>query len=325
MNSSLKQRTFSFANTKKIRNVNKSYNTAASIKSITNVSSFKKFMVKNDKTGLNITIVPQRTYFYQGVSFDFDSLPDQHIQEFYNYYDKRHNGAYFVSSQKIATAYGLDIDYSNIVYTTIPGPDEMRNPVNTYQHIYPLYYVPGIRGSNIKYKLKKELYLIDIGDINNITFIWKLIQDIGIDDVQQDKYFSLLFETCAEYSHKVHKASLKSLPTNCKRTSYGCTDDDLVLFFQNVLVPTLKSKYNINIDGWIYYNTKHFHEEILLISKDHLDFQSVTKMKSTTYDNIPTIAQFKKSMEDRKIVYDKPIHKNIILTNFVRVTPLVKQ
>jgi hypothetical protein len=320
-----KRKIYSLAQTKKTKNVNKSYNTAASIKSITNVSSFKHFMVKQDKSGLNITIVPQRTHFYQGVSFDFDSLsPDQHIQEFYNHYDKRHNGAYFVSSQKIATRYGLDLDYSNIVYTTIPGPNELKNPTNSYQHIYPLYYIPGIRGSNIKYKLKKDLYLIDIGDINNIHFIWHLIQNIGIDDKKQDDYFNLLFETCAEYSHKIHKSSMKSLPTNCVRTSNNISDEDLVLFFQNVLVPAIKSKYNINIDGWIYYNTQHFHEEVLLINKDHLDFQNVTKMKPTTYDNIPTITQFKKSMEDKKITYEKPIHKNIILTNFVQIKPLVK-
>jgi hypothetical protein len=47
-------------------------------------------------------------------------------------------------------------------------------------------------------------------------------------------------------------------------------------------------------------------------------------MKPTTYDNIPTITQFKKSMEDKKITYEKPIHKNIILTNFVQIKPLVK-
>jgi hypothetical protein len=81
---------------------------------------------------LNITIVPQRTHLYQGVSFEFNlSIPsDKQIQEFYNYYDKRHNGAYFLSSQKVASTYGLDMDYSNIVYTTIPGPDEVENPTN---------------------------------------------------------------------------------------------------------------------------------------------------------------------------------------------------
>jgi hypothetical protein len=324
--SSLKPKSLSFGNTRKDSNLNKSYKTTTSIKSITNISSFKKFMIKNDNTGLNITIVPQRTHLYQGVSFEFDlSIPSsKKIQEFYNYYNERHNGAYFLSSQKIASKYGLDMDYSNIVYTTIPGPDEVEHPTNKYEHIYPLYYIPGRRGSNIKYKLTKDLYLIDIGDIQNIQFIWHLIQDLGIDDKTQDEYYDLLFQTCAEYDDNIHQSSPRHLPIKCARTSYDFTDKLLVLFFQDVLVPVLKSKYKINIDGWIYYNTQHFHEEILLVNNTYLDFQNVTKMKATTYDDIPTVTQFKKSMQYKRKLYNESIRKNVILSNFVQIDPLSK-
>jgi hypothetical protein len=46
MNSTLKPKSLSFGNTKKSNNHNKSYQTATSIKSITNISSFKRFMTK---------------------------------------------------------------------------------------------------------------------------------------------------------------------------------------------------------------------------------------------------------------------------------------
>jgi formyltetrahydrofolate hydrolase len=149
-----------------------------------------------------------------------------------------------------------------------------------------------------------------------------LIQNLGIDDKKQDEYFDLLFQTCAEYDDNIHKSSLKYLPVKCERTSYDFTDELLVLFFQDVLVPVLKSKYKIKLDGWIYYNTQQFHEEILLVTNKYLDFQNVTRMKNTTYDHIPTITQFRKSMDDKKLLYDKSINKNIILSNYVRISPL---
>lgn len=47
---------------------------------------------------LDITIIPPNVKLYQGTDFDFKNKT---IEEYYNYYyNKRHNNAYFVSTQK---------------------------------------------------------------------------------------------------------------------------------------------------------------------------------------------------------------------------------
>jgi hypothetical protein len=298
----------------------KKYASLDNIRSLSNSKEFSKYMVQYHPAGLNITVVPQRTYLHQGTHMQFSNAKSkaENIQTFYADYDKRHNGAYFVSSQKVASLYGLNRDFTNIVYTTIPSSDEIRKPKNTYEYIYPLYYIPGMRGTNIKYKLKKDLFLIDIGDIQNIQFIWRLIDGQPISGDAKQEYKDILFETCAQYEKQL---GYDKPPQKCKRTSADSSDDELVNIFLSFLIPTIREKYNIYIDGWIYFNTEHFHEEILLSSNKYLDFQSTSTMKPTTYEHIPTIDEFKKSLDSLKIFNSKSIPYNTILSNFCTIRP----
>lgn len=295
---------------------NKKYK-SYSLSSIDNTSFIKSFMIKNDVSGINISIVPNRTYLYQGTNYDFTK---GNINEYYNYYNKRHNNAYFLSSNKVASSYGISKDFTNIVYTTIPTLEQIEKPSLSVKWIYPLYYIPGLRGTNIKYKLNKDLFLLDIGDIKNVQFIWNAIDTIDtIDNDKKEEYKELLFNTCAKYDKTL---GFKKPPNECKRTSNSESDDELVLFFQKVLIPFIKSTNDINIDGWVYYNTDHFHEEILVISNLYLDFVNTSTLKATKYDNIPTIEEFTASVESKKVQHSKNIKYNTVLSNVYNIKPL---
>lgn len=291
-----------------------------SLKSIDDKNKFRKFMVKEDKSGLNITIIPQRTYVYQGVNYDFklNLTKEEYMNDFYNVFNSYIYGAYFVSTNKIASNYGLTNDYSNIVYLTIPTQKEINKPITHYKYIYPLYYIPGKRGSNIKYKLKKDLFLIDIGDIKNIRLLWSILDELNIDKNLREEYKEYLLNTCVEYTSNMN---YDDMPNTCKRVSLDINDKELVKLFKNVYVPIFKTKYNLDIDGWIYYESNDFHDEIMILSNDYLDFVNITTVKPTTYNNIPTIDEFMKSMESKKILNTKNIKYNTILSNYVCIRP----
>ena len=94
---------------------------------------FYKFdIIKNSENDINLTLVPKGTNIYQGTDFNFkvkinssiktnESHSDSNISrkiyklnkdkydinKYYNYYNKRNKGAYFVSSFKVANLYGL--------------------------------------------------------------------------------------------------------------------------------------------------------------------------------------------------------------------------
>ena len=318
---------------------NKLYNQQTDIKSISNKSKIKLFMTKNITIKdldlyFDITIVPNKTYVYQGVTYTFDySKPkDKYVKDFYKnyynpiYYDTRYHKAYFVSSNKSASLYGIKKDKSNIIYTTIPNNDDINNRTNNYKYIYPLYYIPGKRGTNIKYKLKKDLYLLNIGDPKIIRLIWNIIENIKytkedkIDGFDRASLKDLLVQTCAEEEDEVPilttlpDGKIKKtwgeriiMPTKCQRQSNDDTDKKLVIFFQNKLEPFLK-KHKVHIDGWIYYKVDEndFHDEILLLSNKHLDFHSTREVKLTNYNDIPTFAEINaRATKDKKkgIIY----------------------
>ncbi len=291
-----------------------------SLKSFDDKTKFRKYMVKEDISGLNITIIPQRTYVYQGVDYNFKLhlSKEEYINDFFNVFNNNHYGAYFVSTNKIASSYGLNKDFSNIVYTTIPTQKEINKPINNYKYIYPLYYIPGKRGSNIKYKLNKNLFLIDIGDIKNLRFLWSIIDTLPIDKDKKREYKETFINTCVEYTSNMN---YNDMPSACKRVSYDKYDDELVLMFKTIFAPILKTNYNLDIDGWIYYESEYFHDEIMILSNNYLDFVNITTVKPTTYENIPTIDEFMNTMESKKVLNTKKIKYNTILSNYVCVRP----
>ena len=320
--------------------------TYTDVKSISNERTLKRFMTKSITLTINdsdldfdITVVPMRTHVYQGVThtFDYTKPKDQYVKDFYkNYYDPRNNKAYFVSSNKSASIYGIDIDNSDIIYTTIPEHNDIEMMTKNHKYIYPLYYIPGTRGTNIKYKLKKSLYLLNIGDPKTIRLLWNIIEGLEyteadeIDEFDRASLKDLLVVTCAEAGRespiktimpdgKIKKTwgERKVMPTKCERLSEDITDKKLVIFFQTKVAPFLK-KHKIHIDGWIYYQVEgdNFHDEILLLSNKYLDFHSTREVKPTTYNNIPTLAEINaRATKDRKkgIVYIPTIDEYKVL------------
>jgi hypothetical protein len=200
----------------------------------------------------------------------------------------------------------------------IPDKNNIKHPTNKYKYIYPLYYIPGHNGVNIRYKLNKDLFLINIGDIKNIKFIWNLIiNNIKNKDTIED-YKELIISTCAKYEKDLYNAGLP--PNKCERKSFE-DDEKLVLLFQDFIVPIIKNNYKINIDGWIYFNSPDMHEEILLTSNKNLIFKNVTTMKNIKYYNIPSINEFIKSIEHKKILNTSNIKYHTILNNMANVFP----
>ena len=307
----------------------KTFNTlTAELRSISNSKKLKSFMKKkiniekekydfDEEFDFDITIVPKRTHVYQGVDyvFDYSKSKDKYVEEFYR---RRHSKEFYVSSKASASFYGIDRDKSNIVYTTIPDNNDIKKLSKNYKHVYPIYYIPGPRGTNIKYKLKKSLHLLNIGDPKIIKLLWNITKKLEYtekdDDDETDRAAlkDLIVATCAEAESespiqtimpdgKIKKTwgERKVTPTKCARFSKYETDKKLVAFFQDKVAPYL-NKRGINIDGWIYYKTEgnSFHDEILLFSNEHLDFHSTHEIESTKYNDIHTLEEIKARVRD---------------------------
>jgi len=207
-----------------------------------------------------------RTHVYQGVThkFDYTKPKEQYVKDFYkNYYDPRNHKAYFVSSNKYASLYGIDIDTSNIIYTTIPENNDSNAASRNYKYVYPLYYIPGTRGTNIKYKLKKSLYLLNIGDPKTIRLLWNIIEGLEYTETDEADGFDraslkdLLVITCAKAESespirttlpdgKIKKTwgERKIMPTKCERFSKDTTDKKTNRIFSNQISPFLEKTEN---------------------------------------------------------------------------------
>jgi len=304
-------------------NITKSNNNYKKNKSLSNNYFFNNkssklhsfITTKNKYDDFELTIVPYKTILYQGTDFNFEGNKKS-INDYYNYYNKRHNGAYFLSSYKVASLYGINKDFSNIIYTTIPDKNEIIKTVNTYEYIYPLYYIKGNRGVNIKYTLNKNLILINIGNINNVRKLWNIIKSLNIDDNdKKEEYLDTIFNTCGVYEKS--NGYLKP-PTIAKRISNDDSDDELVKLFINIFKPYFKLNYKLDIDGWIYYskNEDNFHDEILIIDNKSLIFKDMKKLPSTLYKGLLSYEEFKKKMEPLKIKNNSSIKKNTVLSNY---------
>jgi len=276
-------------------------------------SKIHKFFTSGDKyKDFELTYIPYKTYLYQGTDFNFEN-DKKTVEDFYDYYNQRNYGAYFVSTYKIASRYGIKRDFTNILYTTAPSKEDIIEPKypREYDYIYPLYYIKGYNGVNIKYTLNKNLILLDIGNLKNIILLWQMILETK-DPIQIKKGVDILYETvCTKDTNEYDQ--YKNPPYKALRTSLY-TDNDLVLLFQTLFVKIFKSRYNIDIDGWIYTDIE-FHDEILLINNESLVYNTKTKLPLNLYKGIPTLEEFKKSMSNKKINIDNILHKNQILTN----------
>ncbi len=289
-------------------------------KSLSNRSVLHNFMTKSFQD-FEITIVPPNVKLYQGTDFDFKNKT---IEEYYDYYNKRHNNAYFVSTQKTASLYGINKDFSNIIYTTVPDKSNISSPTNKYDNIYPLYYIPGSRGYNITYKTKGNIILLDISKVKNLRKIWDIINELYPNKDDNENYKDILYSTVLKYD-KTNGYNIFS--NNPYRTSFDDDDDKLVEFFINDLVPYFKTKYNISLNGWIYYKTDDniFPSEICILRREEvLNFIEKTTISPSLYKDLPTRDDFLKTIEKRKIKNNSSIKKNTILSNIVQIQPLNK-
>jgi len=314
------------------KNIITSYNSSENKKkykslnysSISNISSLKKtfnkdYPNKNDENNtINVTIFFKKSKLYIGTHFNFIN---NNIDEYYKYYDKKRKGTYFLSSDTIASTYGKNRDFSNIVYTTIPDSSLIKKPTNIHEYIYPLYYNKDIRGSNIVFKLNNNLFLLNIGDIKVVSKLWHIINNsTKLSKEEKEKYFNTLYATCAKFD--INKG-INNPPIETLRRSYDDDDNDLVDMFLDFFIPLFKEDYNVDIDGWIYYfkENNKFHDEIFIKSREKLDFKKISTFKSSEYKDIPTREEFLKSLENKKVKNNSSIEKFTILNNLTIVYP----
>jgi len=297
-------------------------------KSLTNASFSNKSILQkyfnnkikskiNDNDTIDITIVPMKSKLYQGTDFKFNQNDDieTKTKKYFNYYDKRHNKSYFVGSDKIASMYGKNLDFSNIIYVTVPDSELVRNPKYIYKYIYPLYYNDDIRGSNIIYKLKDNLNLLNISDINVVRKLWNILHNMK-DTKKSNEYKDTLKFVCAHDDCDEDVPPLKT-----RRYSMDKYDDQLVEIFKEILVPYIKENYGVNIDGWIYFMNKdeHFHDEILLINNKKLYIYDIKTYIPSFYKDLPTRKQFLDTIKHKMIMNNDSIQDNTILSNYVRI------
>lgn len=316
----------------KTLNSKKNSKKSLSSKPISNNSKFKKFLTinknnNNNSLPIEITIVPSRTNLYQGTDFNFSKLSDSNkIKKYFEYYDKKHNGSYFLGSKNVASLYGKNLDFSDIIYTTIPDFDSVNKPIHEYDDIYALYYNDYIRGSNIKYNFNNDLYLIDIGNIKSLYILFKIIFDSHLS--KKEDYLYTLQYTCL-YKCGIDFSRISSMPSFDKfmslkpyRYSYPDTDDELVEIFKEIFRPYFNKNYGLNIDGWIYYQSidNTFHNEILLLTRDKLIIKDI-KTYTPTFYNLPTRKEFIESLKNRKVKNNKSIKYNTILSNIINIRP----
>jgi len=267
---------------------------------------------------VKITTVPSRSKLYQGAVYGFKTeLPRANMANDYyrNFYDGRHAGAYFVSSKEVADIYGKKKDESRIVYATIP---DVENGTMNQPFLYPMYYIPGIRGSRVTYTTNRALKLLEISDLDNIRMLWKLTeamptprkndcQFILINTiVDSDQYTE---ESTKSFTNKL-KGWLKlpvdeygSTPLKLKRVSIQWSDDELVDFFKTDVIPYMQRVYGQKLDGYIYNKMEGsaFHDEIMLIDRTSLIFSNVESEPATEYPGLMSVDEWKKQHDATKV------------------------
>lgn len=235
--------------------------------------------------------VPKGSSVYQGAVYNFKTqlLTEEMAEDYYkNYYDSRNDGAYFVSSQKVADLYGKQKDESRIIYAAMPDL-ENNNLTNQQEFLYPLCYIPGIKGSRVKYKTNNDLLLLDISKLENVQFLWSITKTLSEDEEKNQQ--EILIETLIKY-----EPDHAGPPTAVHRKSSEWFDPELINFFKFYAIPYVEKNYKIKLNGYIYHAVEGntFHDEICLMDRTHLCFDSVDISPNTTYRDLPTIEEWKK-------------------------------
>lgn len=341
---------------------------------------FTRIIDHNDvKSNITLVKIPKNTILYQGTDFDFDrirkdrlsspnrednvssdlsntddidkriykiALNKNNIDNFYKYYDKRNKGTYFLSSYKTANIYGLDKDYSTIVYGSFIDLNDILHPKQNVEYIYPLYYIAK-KCFTIKYKIKNDLYLLNIGDCETIKLIWNLLNNNELFNIfnksLHEKISSLKYDESKisrKIDNKMEKYKLtkeeiddfkyylyltcannenineNEEPTILNRVSDHNDDMVLIKLFKILHIYFLTK--GIIINGWIYYGSQSFHQEILILNRDFLEITDIYTRNLTKQDkNIPSYENYMKKINNSLIRYTNKSKKNNILHNYI--------
>ena len=149
-------------------------------------------------------------------------------------------------------------------------------------------------GTDLQFKIIREIRLLDLGNIDNIIKIFKILDKLTFENLQnnsnkfhrylrtnfeanfntakydeetylmkcREMYKELLIETTANFAFNEQKR-IKT-PTKCERKSDEVFDQELVKFIE---------AFDDDFDGWIHFKTDLFHDEILLFDTNkHLKF-----------------------------------------------------
>jgi len=324
-----------------------SYETANTTfnEAITSLSGEKTF-------NLEIIKIPNGASLYQGTDFTFNNLEtrksetdllkkntiifkNEHnyiqninftrsdINTYYQYYNKRNHGAYFLSSYEVANIYGLDKEYSSIVYASVIDYDKMKSPLNKINQIYPLYFIPK-KCYTIKYLINKELNLLDIGNINTIQLIWILLHNKVLFNLNGTKLTDreisdYKYSLCNSCANDEGETDTDTQPPCCSRRVSDITDDRILVKLFKILNYYFFNK-GITINGWIY-NGKTFHEEICLIDNRHLKIEEIHSRNIVAPKGIPTYDTYMENIRSKIIPCNEKSKLNNILHNYIIPNP----
>jgi len=259
---------------------------------------------------VKLTIVPKDTKLYQGAVYRFKTelSKEEMVQDYFeNYYDKRHKGSYFVSSSKVADMYGKDRDESRIVYAAMP---DAENQTINQQFLYPICYIPGIKGSRITYATNARLKLLDISNYENAVILWIITQDFEPD--RKEDIQDILLNSVFDYRSQ---ETPNGIPLKLRRNSSEW-DDPLVDFFRDYVIPYVQKVYSQKLDGYVYHEMdgNDFHDEIMLVNKDVLDFRSVETNSPTEYPGLIPVEEWKCKHRNQMVKNDQVFRNAITLT-----------
>jgi hypothetical protein len=251
-----------------------------------------------------LNFVPQGSSLYQGTVYEFDKTKPllEMADDYYNFYDDDGSklGAYFVGPMHTADQYGKHVDTSRVIYASMPDVDT-KTPTMTdhQQYLYPLCYIPGIRGSRVEYKTTVQLCLLDIGNIKTVKWLWSIPEALALSPSKIVEIHDTLRETLVEYDPKHEEGPPKAV----RRTSKYWSDILLVTFLKEYVIPYAKNVYHIELHGYIYHAVpgNSFHDEICLMDRSQLRFDSVEFSSKTEYGSLPTLEQWKRRHSHIKV------------------------
>lgn len=106
--------------------------------------------------------------------------------------------------------------------------------------------------------ISKKLILINMNEISNIQTIWNMIYtSTFFTEIQKNKLKDVLYNICVKF------INYKNLGV-CSSKTYKNYQLKMNNLFKDFIIPFLKSKYNIKIDGFYYINNNNTYNINLL-------------------------------------------------------------